>query len=435
MLEPSGAPATRTTGSIMPRFAVRARPTLLLPLLASVALGACGDAPSAPHSTTPLRLCTDAEFVAYRNEGAAWRPAPVKGGIAEFDATTRVAIARAWGDRAIPYLVVDYVSADQAKQAAGCAGPSAPAPMVATGVVRPWDGVGEVQVGYGGRSWLHWGADSTFGVQAVTGPSDLVAVRGSWSNARYVERIILRRAQAYAAGSRVVLDFGAGDAFAPESAAVRYDGPHGGVLVEFRTATGDRVTTYSTSVGDVGDPVLPRVVPIFGVPAARTVPGDLHLVHVEDFTLGDRRRMVDLWTRTLPLDLALPYGPIAQAPELRETPVSPTTAWVRVDAALAAQPEYGAALTLLYDQSSFRPSGSMTRISVTREYFGGTPVTWRIPFPDLYDLEGFPLNAGLTTGGLRWSLTLTGRPGLAHVPVTPADGQLFRSATVEGIHR
>ena len=399
----------------------------------ALALVACGDDPSAPRPTTPVRLCTDAEFVAHRNEGSGWRRVSVTNGVAEFDATTRVGIAQAWANRPIPYLVVSYLSAEQATQLPGCRPQESAPPVVASAVVRPWNGVGQVELAYGGRRWLHFGADSTFGLPAVSEASDLVAVRASWASRSYVERIFLRRAQTHAAGARIVLDFAGADAFAPDSTSVRFDGPLSGVLVEFRTATGDKVTTYGVTIGAQGDPVMPRVAPIYGVPAARTAPGDLHFVHVEDFSSSTRRRWVDLWTRSLPRDLVLPLGPVAATPVFITRRTSPTAHWVRVDAELPVQEDYGATVRLLYDQSSTRPGGAMVLVTATREYFGAMPAAWRIPYPDVADVAGFPIEAGLTLGGFRWSLWVTGRPGSPEALVGPAEGQLFRTAMGDGI--
>jgi hypothetical protein len=45
----------------------------VLSLVALCALtGACGDGPVAPLPTRPIRVCSDAPFVAYQNEGGRW---------------------------------------------------------------------------------------------------------------------------------------------------------------------------------------------------------------------------------------------------------------------------------------------------------------------------------------------------------------------------
>ena len=399
---------------------------------------ACDDEPSAPRLTTPVTFCTDAPFVAYRNEGEGWKrllprdgPLTPLGSVFEFDATARVGLAYAWGDRTLPYLVVEYLSAAQASVARRCDDLGVqPPPQGSTGVVRPWNGVGEVQVAYGPYPYprIHFGADSVFGLATLESPSDLVAVRGAWTDILRVERMILRRAQHYPRGSRVVLDFAAAEAFALDEQTLHFDGPRTTIEVKFRTAGGQQVHVAGRAVGNSDDPALPREVTIHSVPASRLEPGDLHVVTLEDVLSGGRQRRVELWTRE-PRDLTMRFGPPASMPTLRTEATSP---YVRVTAEIPSQPEYDAGVGIFYDQAP--PLNSSVWVRATREYFGGTPATWRLELPDFRGVDGFPVNTGLKVGPLRWALDVANRPGLPWVALgPPTEGLVLRRAAVEGL--
>lgn len=396
-----------------------------------VLVAACGDEPSAPRRLTPVRACFADEqpWVAYRNEGASWTRVAPRDGVFSFDASERVALALAFGDRALPYLVVEYMSAEQARVAHPCGTvPATPAPIVASGVLRPWSGQAQVQIAYGGRSWFHFGADSVFGLPAVDGTSDLVAVRGSWANDPYADRMIVRRAQAYAAGARAVLDFGADEAFAPEARSLRFDGPLTGIEVRYRTASGVEAMVHGASVGQSGDPVLPRATTIYAVPDSRLVAGDLHRVLLEDFDSADRRRAVELWTRAA-RDLAMRFGPVPPPPTFRALATAPVR---RIAAEIPSQPDYDASVMLSLYQNA--PANTSMNIRATREYFGGTPAVWLLEVPDLAAVDGYPRGTALEAGPFTWSLALTSRPGFFFIPTgPPQDGQVTRSATISGL--
>ena len=391
----------------------------LAPLCALIA--ACSDGPVSPGATTPVRLCTDAPFVAVLNTGEPWTRVYGENGEFRIDATDRVGLAFAWGDRTIPYLVVKYMSAEQATSAHPCTVTPVTPPLTIAGVVKPWDGRGQVQMSYGRRSYMHAGPDSTFSLREADRPSDLVAVRGAWSNRQYAERVLLRRAQSYTAASRVVLDLAGDDSFAPEPGRLRFTGPVSGVEVTFRSASGEEVMLDGIALGEQGDPELPRDTTMATVPAARMIAGDLHRLRLHDFSGNGTARQVALWTR-VPKDVTMRFGPPAAMPAFRTVASSPA---VRVTAEIPSQSDYGASVLLHYDQRT--PARSI-QISATREYFGGTPATWTIEMPDLAHIEGYPLNTALEPGPFGWSLHVTGRPGFYWVPIPPAEGQLFRAA-------
>jgi hypothetical protein len=70
-------------------------------------------------------------------------------------------------------------------------------------------------------------------------------------------------------------------------------------------------------------------------------------------------------------------------------------------------------------------------VSATREYFGGTPMTWSVVVPDLSGLPGFLPAWELTPGTTLWTVGVSGVP-YAFSPATARDGDVYRGASVSG---
>lgn len=382
-------------------------------LAAAAGILACGDAPSGPKSppTTPLTICAGEMWTAYRNDGGEWTRVPASGGpTVTFEATERLAIARGGPidvPNALPQLQVHFLTAAQARLQFACTSGLWPLPPgTFTGVVDGIAADGWADVQYGGRS----GASSlrasspTFTLWAVDGDNDLVATR--WPSDRLepyrVDRAIIRRAQRYAVGSSITLDFGAAEAFPLAERTLLWTGPGAHVQVNFFTAQGNDNVIQSTSAGGASTGDIARSTPLHTMPAERLAPGDLHRIAVS----GDRRG-VELYVHTVG-DRTIEFGPPVPAPTF--TTVA-TTPYVRVRASLPAQAEYGAHVWLFLQQralvNGYWSTTSAVSMTATREHFGGTPRTWMLEIPDLSRVPGFRNVFGPRAGAFEWGATVT----------------------------
>jgi hypothetical protein len=70
-------------------------------------------------------------------------------------------------------------------------------------------------------------------------------------------------------------------------------------------------------------------------------------------------------------------------------------------------------------------------LTVTREYFGGTPAVWPLDLPDLRGLPGFQDAWMISAEGATSSLGVSGQPYGFRVK-DARDGDLFRSASRGG---
>lgn len=398
------------------------------PLLAALALlvAACGDDPTTPDPAATLRLCSDADFVAFQDEQGRWTPLRGDDGVYAFRAPPRLGLAFAWPERTLPYLVVHYLTASQAAAQHPCGTTPAAVEPTVQGVVTGRDGDGrQIELAHGSTRVFLVQAESTFRLRPTAEPRDLVAARmGAGSGTAWVaDRVILRRGLALAPDARVTLDFGSDEAFAPEPRTVFFTGGYGYVGLWFAARGGAEVTIATAGAGERGDPETDHVLALGAVPLHRTMPGDLH-----HLLLMDDDRELHLWRRDLG-DFALRHGePLAQPSFVR----AGTSPYVRLDATLPAQPDYGGAVMLYYDQA--HPLNSSVLLTMTREYAGDASGAWRVPMPDLTGVAGFPAIVGLEPAPVRWTAWATSRRGpWFQVGRVPADGDAHREATTTGV--
>lgn len=400
-----------------------------------LALAGCGtDGPTPPDDAggdVPVRLCTEADWFAYRNEGGQWTRLVPQDGEMRFDATERVTFALANAEGAAQVHVY-HVTASQLVSVFGCDRDKPPTSVPAArigGVVRGLVPGAQAQLAYGRYGRFVTASDTTYTMPVEGGSRDFVAahVRNDAPFGR-ADRLILRRAQTYPAGTDLPLDFSSAEAFVPEERALRVDGGLAGVLVELWTATTrpfiGGVMLQGTSIGgQVGDGAS-RTLPLSLLPASRLVAGDMHRVLLDD--MAGRRLEAYLHA---PRDLSLSLGPPAAMPTVS---TDATTPYRRLRAVIPVQPEYDRGVSIFFHP--FSGTGGSVSINATREHFGATPpATWTLAVPDLTGVPGFEARFGLpTTGQLRWSLRVTGRPDGELVPLVPTDGLVFRSAAREG---
>lgn len=400
---PSGGPLRHRSATV--------RAVALVPLAAALA---CSDAPSGPAPTAPLTLCAS-EWMAYRNEGGAWtRAVADPDGKVRIDATARLAIASASGmntPNVVPHLRVDFLTAEQARvrflRTCGD-GTFSPTSGTFSGVAQGIVAGGWADVRYGGVGASTLRADNPrFTLSAFDGARDLVATR--WPSEQlmpdHADRVILRRAQRYTAGSSIALDFASDEAFPLAQHTVSWTGPRAHLQVNLLTADGNDVVLQSsnTSTPGIGDGASST--PLHSIPAARLAAGDLH-----QLMLGGGRRSVWLYYHE-PRDRAVTFGPPASQPRFVTVGTSPN---VRLRVEVPSQPEYGTFISASLSQFAVTNGyyGATNRVymTATREYFGGTPRTWILEMPELSRVPGFQNVFGLHPGAYEWGLTVTSSP-------------------------
>jgi hypothetical protein len=419
-------------GQKRPVCTILCRMRTTIRVLAVLALVACSDGPSAPRPpvpSIPLRLCASG-WVAYQNEGAAWtRSVGGAGGAGahEFLATPRLAFAIARTDTLSPYLDVSYLTAEQLAAVHGCHDLAAPPSGAVDVELRGVDLQGYAQVSYGPmQARLIPGHDPLFQGVPWPGENDLTAVRlvseangGAWG-----DRVVLRRAQSYAAGSRTVVDFASAEAFAPAEHRLRWTGPTAHVQINFFTAEGGDSFLHSRVSGrdDTGTTSdAPREDTLHSIPAARLVAGDVHRV-----SIGGDLRNVTVYYRA-PRDIETAFGPPVAAPAFTTIATAPN---LRLRLDVPAQPAYDAVMYVVMRQDFGAPRMPMfaqVSLSATREWFGGTPATWTMTIPDFTGVPGFERWLGLSPGLFHYFQIASSRP-LTFSDASATDGTVHRTA-------
>lgn len=400
----------------------------------AVAAGAlaCGDAPSGPVPTTPVTLC-GSEWTAYRNEGGQWtRAVAGTDGKIHIEATERLAIARATGmntPNVTPHLHVDFLAAEQARARflATCRlDPFPPTSGTFSGIVQGMVAGGRADVRYGpaGASMLRadnprftlWAFADAHGLVATRWPPDALTPD-------HADRVIIRRAQRYAAGSSITLDFASEEALPLAQHTVSWTGPSAHVQVNFLTADGSDLVLQSSNMSTPGIGDGASSTRLYSVPAARLAPGDLH-----HLMLGGDRRSVWLFYHE-PTDRSIALGPPASQPRFVTVGTSPN---VRLRVEVPSQPEHPTSISASLSQfavtNGFYGATNRVFMTATREYFGGTPRTWSLEMPDLSRVPGFQNIFGLRPGAFEWGLTVTDSPYWFR-PSDATDGTMIRRAS------
>ncbi len=384
-------------------------------LVALLALAACSDSPAAPLETTVLRLCATFDWFAYRNEGGEWMRVAGSAGTYEFAATERLAIAYARSSTANTSsdLRVNFLTAAQAAGVYGCGATTIPPSGTVSGTVGGLAGDDYADVTYGASSSTARSTSPSILLYAYTGATDLVATSVAPVRAPdHADRLIIRRAQSYAAGSSIALDFSSNEALAPAENVLTWNSAGAHVQVNYRTPSGNNLVLQSTVVGAAA-----QRSPLYSIPTARQVAGDVH-----ELFLGSGQRLVMLYYREA-RDRSLTLGPPASPPTFTTLA---TTPYRRVRVEVPAQSEYDASVSVLFQQL-----GSLVGMVATREYFGGTPQTWSLSVPDLRGVAGFDATVGLQAGRFDWTINVSSRPYL-FAPLQATDGHVNRFATVAG---
>jgi hypothetical protein len=272
------------------------------------------------------------------------------------------------------------------------------------------------------------GTDPTRSYQllnALDGPRDLLAVSrvlNPTTNMRDVSKLIVRRNLNPANGSTLLdMDFTGPEAVAPASANLTIGGLGAGEAAYVQTGVYTSRGFIGTIPIDLNAFSTATTQRYYGLMPAQMQAGDLHEINV--FTQDGGRTVKGYFTNVV--DRPLNLGPALSATTLTTL----TAPFVRPRVQLASQGEYANFLTFTLGQGGATPRA--VELTATAGYFGGTPATWDVTFPDFagaaYDAD-WALRVGAATGG---SVDATGVPaGPVTIKGTPvAAGTVLRSGS------
>ena len=361
-----------------------------------------------------VALCPQANWAAIAREGGPWQSiSPVRAAL-PLRGGERIGLARVRGTGFPPdSLQIYYVTAEQAEATFDCDVPATKRELHGTALGIEGAVTSSATIAMGNSL----GYATAGGLEDFTlwsppgGPADLVATAYDLGPA-----VIIRRGVDYPDGSAIpVLDFSSGEAFVLQTNTATPVGtaPDGwDVTSEVITQRGTRAVLRDWFAQDGG-----ATAPMYSVPATKLLDGELNSVSVSD---GYRTATVFF---RLASDRTVELGRLAGVPTVTKTGTAPNRT-LRID--LASQPEYGAQITLML--CGIQNSITATVIA-TKEYFGGTPTTWSITFPDMPAVQGFPSYLWDPRPSGLCEIDVTDRPYL----VAPRDGDTYRSALIPGV--
>ncbi len=428
-LSASGAPAG-VTASFNPAAATGGTSTLTLVVGASVAAGTypitvTGQGTGVSNATTTVQLtvtagggggsgnvqwrfCDPAEYplwFAFRNgtSGAWTRVAPDANQTYSFTVTTVGGVA--WvepvsGGVADAYVWYGTLAELQQRAADQCL--QFPQRKSLQGSVA---GVGALQgavVSVGPAvAQLFPGSGTAYTLDGVpVGSADLVAYRFNvsvaGSSVAYIpDRMVLRRATNYAAGSTIpLIDFNGSEAFAPATATITVGNAAGGQLTMLTALQLQNGRVSGFAFGNLTGGTSPLTA--YGLPASRLLANEFHLLQVSSTVLSgsvlSEQRSVAQYTREL-TNRTLALGASLTAPTYT---VQSTSPYVRIRASGPWQADYGSDVSAGCSQSETNASRSWTMYA-TRAYLGAGS-SYELEMPELASVPQFQTTWGLRPG-------------------------------------
>lgn len=255
------------------------------------------------------------------------------------------------------------------------------------------------------------------------GTADLFAYRSAFDQQTFdqiLDRMILRRQVNAATTIDQILDFEGGDSFAAASAPYTITNRNGEYLntyAEFHTARGI-AANYSLTSNSSSDTTI-----VYGVPAERTVAGDVHVMHIYARSDAVGRGLFQ-YTREIKAQTLRLSDPL-DLPRIATLGSAP---YRRFTASGAWQNDYRSGVSLTYERAT--GNGNVWSLSTSPEYGGGNSSTWNVTMPDFSTVSGFNPAWGLGDGPAKVTLY-----GSGVFPATPSwtgiwrDGDMLRYAS------
>ena len=252
------------------------------------------------------------------------------------------------------------------------------------------------------------------------GNLDVVAVRTSLNQQadQIPTRFVVRRGINPASGATIAIDYNAAEAVAPTAGTWTYNGANGeafSIIEYFATARG----TAGVLVGPPGIDRTTTARTIYAVPAAQTIPGDLHAVIAtvasSNLTIRATRQVI-AYSRTVG-DRVLTFGPALPAPTVTVVAGAPGG---RVRAQGTLPNEYNSGVSMDIGQTA---SDRYVTINATRGFLGAGNA-YDIQVPDLTGVVGWDTSFPLRTGAVATYWVSGGGPAL-----DTFDGRFIFNAT------
>lgn len=354
----------------------------------------------APPATTSFTLpfCSDAVpvWLAYQNEGYPWVRVTPTGSSFIFNATEKLGIAYTSVLANPSSTVLEIYYADRSEHGGktdiDCLGTKS-----VTGSIANATSGQSARVVMGNAIAQPTAASTNFTLAGIPDRAlDLVAVKGTISSlagstTASIDKMIIRRGLNPAANSALpVLDFGAGEAFAPATTQLTVANQSTGDLTNVVNSLWSATSSYGLLHAS-----QPTAMPIalLSVPGAQLAGADMHELIVESYqssfstyrltanylgALADR-------TETMPALVSVPLYTII------------TTSPVRLRGQLPSQADYPTAGQFVYCTGNTNCE-RIIYVAATAMYLGGVPTTWDITIPDLTGVSGFSANWMLSTG-------------------------------------
>jgi len=386
------------------------RLALGIPVLAGIAIAACGDG-LGPRREITLTFCSPMAAVAVQNPSGAWVHVG-SGTRVTFPALPRIAMAIAYPvSNAVSFY---YASADEVVKTFSCPQDAGPSTNKTVNVSLRGIGANEfAMIATPGNTHMHVPADFPLCCLPPQ-PVDVVAWKQYEPAGRLptVPRIIIRRGLNPENNSTLpVFDFASAEAFAPVTRTLTLAAAPAGTPIysqtDFFTASG---VTMMVSADSTSSTSLAH----HAVPADKMAADDMHVVRFG----ADFRDVIVFFHAAA--DRTVPFGPAMTPPIL-------TTVNERLHVDVPRQPEYDKQLSL----SAYADAGSTIQIIASSEYLDDGAGHWSFTFPDLSHIPEFGTTTSNFVGGFMYGAYVSSMPLTFRTP-DAKDGDVFRIAHLFG---
>jgi len=340
-------------------------------------------------------------WFAYQNEGYNWQQVTATGTAFNFAATERLSVAYVFsgsGDTQMDIFNVTRAefSASNDRDCAGSRSYTGSIAGAATGQLA--------KVVMGTATGSATFASPTYALSSVPArPLDLVATLGvPTGDFLKPDKIIVRRSLDLASGAAIPpLDFAAAEAFVPAATNLTVQGLNAADDIELQNTFWTATSTFGTAhSGQPTTATLAGGTPLYSVPAAQQVSGDLHELYIDasqsTSSQINGRTYVEYFAA--PADRTVQFGPALGVPTITTVAVSP---FARTRGVLASQSQYNALAEFAYIQDTPSGGSRIVVVGTSSGFLGATPTSWDISIPDLTGTAGFNaawmLGANLST--------------------------------------
>src|SRR5258706_7607044 len=355
---------------------IRARQGIIS--LLALCTAACSDATGALKIVS---LCPQATWAAIQIGDKPWQPIPATRSGLPLPAGERIGLARIRGAAFPDSLQIYYVTTEQAEATFSCSGDtpptgSAPPAKDLHGIAVGTDTANQLDILGAPPATITMGnsqADASPGVdyhlfQVPGGLADLVATAFALGPAT-----IIRRGVNYPDGSTIpVLDFSSSEAFGLQANTVTVTGNTNNYELQVTS----QIITQKGTHGLLRYQFPTRgstTVPMYSVPEIKLLAGELN-----SLTVYAGYSLVTTFYRQ-PSDRTVDLGPSANLPTVNFSGVG-SDVTTRIDE--VSQAEYGSQIMLKVGPPQNATLNGKPTIIASKEYFGGTPVTWSFAIPD-----------------------------------------------------